>query len=1104
MDSAKVPDITIQFQRVICSSPGAAVDSPRAFQASCSKAASGYWQLADDRGAYPIDTTDGLSIDFFISICGEQSILKNLGFANVAALDEIPRIRRDQIRDIDLQVITSIPYHPPNSRYDVKWTWRYTKPLYMTIEGDFAITNYACFIHKTTLETLAIFFFLTSAGVERLPSSPTRSMLAETIIQKFLPKSSITAASNAGAFGTGVAASVAATASNSLTVNPASEAGAERKSVSATGDQLPPANSTLWSFSSTNPSGSERGKSMDAGNTVDLLNSYCDGPLLRSRISALEKKTSTLKQAVKRVLKQSAIYLEASRRQDEEYQSLVNGITQIPFGNQSIKDYLEASLVVIREATDHFHNQIQNLILDPLSKLYANEIKKSESRKKDFDQESSEFDEIERKYLATKTGDRTKKKSELDTKYHIRRNQFDLKRFDYCSSLSELHGPHTETELAFIFINFAKKQHLLYQIIHTKLDDQKQLLDKLTGEVSESTKTVHHQRKEREELRKLIENRGGTADESGPTGGSHSSPKEESRGNLVHSYSVPKVATLVQVLHQSSQLSNESDTMSRRKEGFLFATTATLMNVPGVIGPAQFSWKKFWCVLSGGQLQEYTNWTKQLEPSYSVHLRLCTVREARKVDRRFCFELIGPHIGRRIYQATDAEELKSWIQTIQRSIESLLAGTGSLLDLTTTIHESNGSNGKSAGSELQMAVLNVLRDADPQNHVCADCGARGPDWASINLGCLICIECSGTHRSLGTHISKVRSLTLDTASWTPELIYMMCAIGNTLTNEIWEGAPSAVEQKPKPSDRREAKAAYIQDKYVARKFIKPYQPIALADPPLPLSSDDMLVEAIREGNLTTAMWAMALGADLNKPWNGLPLLHMALGYPLIPSAKSSESTTAIPSHLTESPSVPSVPSTLSLGPMSSTSPLGPPGPQPPPLLQNAGTSLQLPPTASMVPSDAVLSNPSNLSCRFSIIIDQHPLAQSTQRFIMAEFLIQNGASVNACDDLTVIARVRLNEYANLPNVSHLGLLHYACLYHDYECLSYLLSKGAEPKIQDNCSLIPAFYLSQQTSAYPPSPLELGVSLPARFACICEERIWKENSNQSHGSLAASK
>lgn len=61
-----------------------------------------------------------------------------------------------------------------------------------------------------------------------------------------------------------------------------------------------------------------------------------------------------------------------------------------------------------------------------------------------------------------------------------------------------------------------------------------------------------------------------------------------------------------------------------------------------------------------------------------------------------------------------------------------------------------------------------------------------PDWASLNLGALMCIECSGIHRNLGTHLSRVRSLDLD--DWPVELSMVMTAIGNAMANSVWEGA----------------------------------------------------------------------------------------------------------------------------------------------------------------------------------------------------------------------------------------------------------------------------------------------------------------------------
>jgi hypothetical protein len=75
-----------------------------------------------------------------------------------------------------------------------------------------------------------------------------------------------------------------------------------------------------------------------------------------------------------------------------------------------------------------------------------------------------------------------------------------------------------------------------------------------------------------------------------------------------------------------------------------------------------------------------------------------------------------------------------------------------------------GSVASSLGSARTAGAAGTPLDrlrAVPGNHVCADCGATEPDWASLNLGILLCIECSGVHRQLGVHISKVRSCTLD-------------------------------------------------------------------------------------------------------------------------------------------------------------------------------------------------------------------------------------------------------------------------------------------------------------------------------------------------------
>ncbi|KAI2628887.1 ArfGap-domain-containing protein [Hypoxylon sp. NC1633] len=71
------------------------------------------------------------------------------------------------------------------------------------------------------------------------------------------------------------------------------------------------------------------------------------------------------------------------------------------------------------------------------------------------------------------------------------------------------------------------------------------------------------------------------------------------------------------------------------------------------------------------------------------------------------------------------------------------------------------------------------------NKICADCKRnKHPRWASWNLGVFICIRCSGIHRGMGTHISRVKSVDLD--SWTDEQLQSVLSWGNARANKYWE------------------------------------------------------------------------------------------------------------------------------------------------------------------------------------------------------------------------------------------------------------------------------------------------------------------------------
>eukprot|EP01060_Flectonema_neradi_P035379 TRINITY_DN649_c0_g3_i1.p1 TRINITY_DN649_c0_g3~~TRINITY_DN649_c0_g3_i1.p1 ORF type:complete len:167 (+),score=29.22 TRINITY_DN649_c0_g3_i1:77-577(+) len=90
-----------------------------------------------------------------------------------------------------------------------------------------------------------------------------------------------------------------------------------------------------------------------------------------------------------------------------------------------------------------------------------------------------------------------------------------------------------------------------------------------------------------------------------------------------------------------------------------------------------------------------------------------------------------------------------------------------------------------------LSEINTLKKQGA-NSRCAECSATPTAWASVSLGVFICTKCAQVHRSLGAHISKVKSC-MGTYEWCPDEVAAMKAVGNEKANQIYGVAPPPVK-----------------------------------------------------------------------------------------------------------------------------------------------------------------------------------------------------------------------------------------------------------------------------------------------------------------------
>uniref|UniRef100_A0A671YJ50 Arf-GAP with SH3 domain, ANK repeat and PH domain-containing protein 2-like n=1 Tax=Sparus aurata TaxID=8175 RepID=A0A671YJ50_SPAAU len=195
------------------------------------------------------------------------------------------------------------------------------------------------------------------------------------------------------------------------------------------------------------------------------------------------------------------------------------------------------------------------------------------------------------------------------------------------------------------------------------------------------------------------------------------------------------------------------------------------------------------------------------KPPTRLNLLTCQVKPS--VEDKKCFDLIS-HNRTYHFLAEDEAECVAWISVLSNSKQEALS-------VALDGGRRGGGGGESSVEDLTRAITDDIRRM-PGNNNCCDCGAPDPGWLSTNLGILTCIECSGIHREMGVHVSRIQSLSLDSLG-TSDLL-LARNVGNAGFNEILEANLLSPSLKPSQHSHMAERKDFILSKYQDIHFVR--------------------------------------------------------------------------------------------------------------------------------------------------------------------------------------------------------------------------------------------------------------------------------------------